>query len=130
MHSSWRKFYWWAGVLCLMVGCAQRRDFSQTLRVNLSPRGTPQILTAYQPWFGKPNHLNVGYSSQDPRVLAEQIEKAKNLGITGFVVNWYGRRDPFEDESYRRLQEVASQRIPLKGVPAVRPPVVPKVKGS
>jgi len=93
-----------------MVGCAQRRDFSQTLRVNLSPRGTPQILAAYQPWFGKPNHLNVGYSSQDPTVLAEQIEKAKNLGITGFVVNWYGRRDPFEDESYRRLQEMAAQR--------------------
>ncbi|HMC31866.1 MAG TPA: endo-1,3-alpha-glucanase family glycosylhydrolase [Candidatus Angelobacter sp.] len=96
-------------VLCLIAGCAQRRDIAQTLRVNLSPRGTPQILAAYQPWFGKPNHLNVGYSSQDPRVLAEQIEKAKNLGITGFVVNWYGRRDPFEDESYRRLQEVASQ---------------------
>jgi len=109
MHSSLGKSYWLVAVLCLIAGCAQRRDIAQTLRVNLSPRGTPQILAAYQPWFGKPNHLNVGYSSQDPRVLAEQIEKAKNLGITGFVVNWYGRRDPFEDESYRRLQEVASQ---------------------
>jgi len=99
MHSSLGKSYWLVAVLCLIVGCAQRRDIAQTLRVNLSPRGTPQILAAYQPWFGKPNHLNVGYSSQDPRVLAEQIEKAKNLGITGFVVNWYGRRDPFEDES-------------------------------
>jgi len=109
MHSSLGKSYWLVAVLCLMVGCAQRRDIAQTLRVNFSPRGTPQILAAYQPWFGKPNHINVGYSSQDPAVLAGQIEKAKNLGITGFVVNWYGRRDPFEDESYRRLQEVASQ---------------------
>ena len=109
MHSSLGKSYWLVAVLCLIAGCAQRRDIAQTLRVNLSPRGTPQILAAYQPWFGKPNHLNVGYSSQDTAVLAEQIEKAKNLGIAGFVVNWYGRRDPFEDESYRRLQEVASQ---------------------
>ena len=109
MHSSLGKSYWLVAVLCLIAGCAQRRDIAQTLRVNFSPRGTPQILAAYQPWFGKPNHINVGYSSQDPAVLAGQIEKAKNLGISGFVVNWYGRRDPFEDESYRRLQEVASQ---------------------
>src|SRR5947209_20283812 len=98
MHSSWRKFYWWAGVLCLMVGCAQRRDFSQTLRVNLSPRGTPQILAAYQPWFGKPNHVNVGYSSQDPRVLPGHIEEAKDRGTLGFVANWYALRDRFEAE--------------------------------
>lgn len=52
--------------------------------------------------------MNVGYSTQDPKVLGDQIVKAKNLGIAGFVVNWYGPRKPFEDQSYRLLQTAAA----------------------
>ena len=94
-----------------LAGCAQKRDIHKTLRTSLvaTPAQQPQILAAYQPWFGKPSHINVGYSSHDRVVLERQIEQAKSLGITGFVVNWYGPGKDFEDRSYAMLQQLASQ---------------------
>jgi hypothetical protein len=74
--------------------------------------GLPQpthILADYQPWFGDPDHINVGYSTQDPAVLHKQIEKAKALGIYAFAVDWYGERRPFEDRSYALLEQIAAQ---------------------
>lgn len=68
------------------------------------------MLAAYQAWFGAPGHIDVGYNSLDPGVLANQIEKAKQLGIQGFVVNWYGSHGSnsrFEDRSYSTLQHLA-----------------------
>jgi hypothetical protein len=71
--------------------------------------GAPRILADYQPWFGDPEHMNVGYSTQDPAVLHKQIQKAKSMGIYAFAVDWYGERLPFEDRSYALLQEVANE---------------------
>ncbi len=51
----------------------------------------------------------MGYSSHDRSVLERQIRDAKQLGISGFVVNWYGRQHPFEDSSYALLQEIADE---------------------
>lgn len=73
-----------------------------------APSGSPKVLAAYQPWFGSPVHMNVGYSSHDPKILGEQISKAKSLGISAFVVNWYGPRKRFENESYSLLQQAAA----------------------
>ncbi|HZR28298.1 MAG TPA: hypothetical protein VFA71_05920 [Terriglobales bacterium] len=96
-------------VLLFLAGCAEKRDYQQTLRSNFAaPSSNPQVLAAYQPWFGESSHINVGYSSQDPVVLQQQIEKARNLGISGFVVNWYGPAKPFEDHAYSLLQQAAS----------------------
>ncbi len=95
--------------LLFLAGCAEKRDYQQTLRSNFAaPSSNPQVLAAYQPWFGESSHMNVGYSSQDPVVLRQQIEKARNLGISGFVVNWYGPAKSFEDHAYSLLQQVAS----------------------
>lgn len=68
------------------------------------------LLAAYQPWFGRPGHIDVGYSTLDRVVLMNQITKAQELGIGGFVVNWYGPRKDFEDRSYALLQQVAAER--------------------
>src|SRR6266568_495294 len=101
---------WGALLLSLLTGCAERRDYQQTLRSNfVAPSSHPQVLAAYQPWFGNSSHVNVGYSSQDPVVLQQQIEKAKNLGISGFVVNWYGPSKEFEDHAYSLLQQAAAR---------------------
>ncbi len=103
-----------AGILvptCLLLalsGCA-KPDLHQSLRRFQSPQAVPMLLAAYQPWFGRPGHINVGYSSQDATVLEKQIAAAKNLGIDAFVVNWYGARKEYEDQSYALLQRVASQ---------------------
>jgi len=70
---------------------------------------TSRILADYQPWFGDPQHIKIGYSTMDPAVLRKQIEKAKQMGIYGFAVDWYGDRRPFEDRSYALLQQVAAE---------------------
>ncbi len=69
----------------------------------------PKTLAVYEPWFGDPKHINVGYSTQDPAVLKEQIEKAKSMGIYGFAVDWYGDRQPFLDRSYALMQKIAAE---------------------
>jgi hypothetical protein len=97
-------------VVALLAGCSEHRTVSQEMRNNLSElRGNPEILAAYQAWFGKPGHINVGYSSLDPAELTNQIQKAKDLGIAAFVVNWYGEGSQFEDRSYALLQQLAAQ---------------------
>lgn len=102
-----------AALLCLIAACSHKAalDLHSQLRENLrSPESNePVLLAAYQPWFGRGNHLNVGYSSQDPAVLQRQINEARELGISGFVVNWYGPRHDYEDRAYSALQNVAAQ---------------------
>lgn len=70
----------------------------------------PKILALYEPWFGHPKHISVGYSSHDPVVLRKQIHQAKAMGISGFVVDWYGDREPFIDRSYALMQTIAAQQ--------------------
>ena len=52
----------------------------------------------------------MGYSSQDPAVIRKQIDQAKALGISGFVVDWYGDREPFIDRSYALIQTIAAEK--------------------
>ncbi len=66
------------------------------------------MLAAYQPWFGNPSHIDVGYSSHDPNVLRSQISRAREMNISGFVVNWYGPRKEFNDRSFALLEKAAA----------------------
>ena len=70
-----------------------------------APGNSPMLLAIYQPWWGNHEHINVGYSCHDPGVLRQQIAKARELNIGGFVVNWYGPRKEYEDETYGLLQQ-------------------------
>jgi hypothetical protein len=98
-----------AGVVFLLTsGCSRtsvRHQLEQVRTVDKSPK----VVADYQPWFGDPQHMNVGYSTQDPVVLRRQIQKAKELGIYAFAVDWYGDRRPFLDRSYAVLQRVAAE---------------------
>jgi hypothetical protein len=95
--------------MTLAVAGCHKADLHQTLRQNFQPpAGGPVMLAAYQPWFGKSSHINVGYSTQDVVTLDKQIAQAKNLGIEGFVVNWYGPEKDFENRSYAMLQRAAA----------------------
>lgn len=100
-------------LIAFFIGCNHKTalDLHSQLRSNLRPpqSNEPILLAAYQPWFGRSNHIKVGYSSQDPNVIHRQIREAQDLGISGFVVNWYGPRDEFEDKAYALLQNAAAQ---------------------
>ena len=90
--------------------CSQT-NVNRILRENRPRNTTPtKVLAVYEPWFGHPRHIDVGYSSQDPVTIKKQIEEAKKLGITGFVIDWYGDREPFLDKSYALLQSIAVEQ--------------------
>lgn len=96
-------------VFLLPHGCTNQ-EARQAARLRRSVAGTQsQVLALYEPWFGHPRHMSVGYSSHDPEVIRKQIHQAKALGITGFVVDWYGDREPFIDQSYALMQTIAAK---------------------
>ncbi len=81
----------------------------QTLKQNLRPaEGAPIVLAVYEPWFGDNDHIDVGYSSHDRVVLSNQIDKAQGLGISSFVVDWYGPRKEFLDQTFALMQQTAA----------------------
>ncbi len=96
-------------LLFFFHGCSRSGTGKGIAEVHRAPGSTPQYLAVYEAWFGHPQHISVGYSSQDPIVLHEQIKQAKAMGISGFVVDWYGYRQPFIDRSYALMQAAAAQ---------------------
>jgi len=101
-----------AAIVCLMLlqGCSHT-GLRQALRQNVpATEGKPRLLAVYEPWFGHPQHISVGYSSQDPVTIRKQMDEAKGLGISAFVVDWYGSREPFIDRSYALIQVAAAEK--------------------
>src|SRR5438270_6042876 len=68
-------------------GCNHATPRNLALKDIPTTTGSPKTLADYQPWFGDPSHIAVGYNSQDPNVLRKQIESARNMGIYAFVVD-------------------------------------------
>src|SRR6476619_177326 len=94
----------------LTTGCAAKIKPRDSLAAQgRAPEGSPRLLAIYQPWFGQKAHIDVGYSCHDPNVLRQQIARARDLNISGFVVNWYGPRKEFEDQSFALMQQAASE---------------------
>jgi hypothetical protein len=91
-------------------GCNRANSKPVALKDLPNTPGSPKVLADYQPWFGDPNHIDVGYNSQDPNVLRKQIESARNVGIYAFAVDWYGARQPFLDRSTALLQRIAAEQ--------------------
>jgi hypothetical protein len=98
-------------IACFMIvsGCTTP-GLRRSLRQNgQAPSSSPQLLAVYMPWFGDHSHIDVGYSSQDPGVLRKQIQQAHRMGISGFVVDWYGESRPYSDHNFALMQEAASE---------------------
>ncbi len=103
----------WACVLIASYApnaCTHANARNITLKEVPTLPGNPKVLADYQPWFGDPDHIDVGYSTLDPNVLRKQIESARNMGIYAFAVDWYGPRRPFLDRSTALLQRIASEQ--------------------
>lgn len=93
----------------LLHGClGSGADHIQPLRYKATG-SSPEVLAVYEAWFGHPRHISIGYSSHDPAVVDRQIHQAQGMGISGFVVDWYGSREPFIDQSYALMQAEAAK---------------------
>src|SRR6266496_4202970 len=100
--------------LLLFQGCTHvnsDRVLQESLpAMQASTQNMTRMLAVYEPWFGHPSHISVGYSSNDPETLRRQIDQAKTLGISGFIVDWYGHREPLLDRSYGLLQSISGEK--------------------
>jgi hypothetical protein len=90
-----------------MAGCQQHDSHRLLQTQQQAPDKATTVLAVYEAWFGDPDHIKIGYSTQDVVVVEKQMEQAKNMGISGFVVDWYGPRKGFIDTSYAHMQQVA-----------------------
>lgn len=96
-------------ILLFLHGCSDDPSTSPAHLRYQAQGGSPEVIALYEAWFGHPKHISVGYSSQDPAEIATQIEHAKSRGISAFVVDWYGDREPFIDRSYALMQTSAAK---------------------
>ncbi len=98
-------------IACFVIasGCTAPSARSSLRQNAMAPGQAPKLLAVYMPWFGDHTHIDVGYSSQDPGVLKEQIQQARKRGISAFVVDWYGESRPYSDHNFGMLQEVAGE---------------------
>jgi hypothetical protein len=95
-------------LLLLFHGCSSP---SQPVQLKYKAAGpAPELLAVYEAWFGEPGHISVGYSSHDSDKIGSQIDVARQMGISAFVVDWYGDRDVWVDQSYALVQKLAAKR--------------------
>ncbi len=91
-------------------GCAAAGSLPPVQLKHKATGQSPEVLAVYEAWFGHPSHIKIDYESNNPAVIKKQIHAAKAMGISGFVVDWYGDREPFIDESYARMQAIAGKQ--------------------
>jgi PKD repeat protein len=60
------------------------------IRSLLYPGSTTKIYAAVMPWFGRTDHMQVGYNSSDPGKISDQVSDMVSRGIQGAVIPWYG----------------------------------------
>ena len=48
------------------------------------------VYAQFQPWFGQSSHINVGYNSDNPTQVQNQVTDMVSRGISGAIVDWYG----------------------------------------
>lgn len=97
--------------LCLFLLHGSTRPQSEMPPLKYRATGSaPEIIALYEAWFGFSKHISIGYSSHDPKVIKDQIHRARGAGISAFVVDWYGDREPFIDESYALIQKSAAKQ--------------------
>ena len=98
-------------IVCFMVstGCTTSGNHVSLQQNFQAPNSWPKLIAVYMPWFGNRVHMDVGYESSDPAVLRKQIEQARRMSISAFVVDWYGPRDAFADHNFALLQEAAEE---------------------
>jgi hypothetical protein len=67
---------------------------------------TTKVYAHLMLWFGRSNHMNVGYSSADAAQVKRQIHDMISRGINGVIIDWYGPNN-FIDQATRAVMTEA-----------------------
>jgi hypothetical protein len=71
----------------------------------LYPGSTTKIFAHLVLWFGRSDHMNVGYSSTDPLQVKRQITEMISRGIDGVVMVWYGPNNSIDRAAQLVMKE-------------------------
>jgi PKD repeat protein len=86
-------------------------NVSKLATTNLLYSGaTTAIYAQFQAWFGQPSHINVGYNSDDPTQVHNQVTDMLSRGISGAIVDWYGPDAAVENGTTLLLKTEAQSR--------------------
>jgi len=76
------------------------------------PALSPVVLAEYQAWHGLvPTHTNPPYVSTDTIVISRHIALAQAMGISGFVVDWYGPPAGLSNDTDRAFIDQATAEL-------------------
>lgn len=93
--------------------------FVPAARAEPAPEPQRVLLAFYYAWFD-PDSFGPGrtsdvpiepYNSDDPAVIAHQIEQARAAGIDGFIVSWLGPGNRTDTNLARVLEQAASRNF-------------------
>jgi PKD repeat protein len=73
----------------------------------LYPGATTPIYTNIMYWFGKSNHIPVGYNSGDLEQVRKQVDDHLSRGLNGTIVDWYGTGHPLDNDATIAMMKYA-----------------------
>ena len=92
-------------------GNAGASNISKVPIRNLLYAGSATKIYAHlMPWFGGANHMNVGYSSDDPAQVKKQVDDMLSRGIQGTIIDWYGPNFATENTTTQLMVQEAQSR--------------------
>lgn len=75
---------------------------------SLLPAGSnTKMYVTLMGWFGKPDHMDVGYRSDDAAQIHNQVEDMISRGIQGAIMPWYGQANTVIDTATQLLRNEA-----------------------
>lgn len=81
-----------------------------SIRSLLYAGSATKIYAHLMPWFGGANHMNVGYSSDDPTQVKKQVDDMLSRGIQGTIIDWYGPNFTTENTTTQLMVQEAQSR--------------------
>ena len=95
----------------LSNGDAAPGNVSKLPTANLLYSGaTTAVYAHFMPWFGQSSHINVGYNSDDPTQVHNQVTDMLSRGISGAIVDWYGPDAAVENNTTLLMMAEAESR--------------------
>ncbi|MGH9502888.1 MAG: PKD domain-containing protein [Terriglobales bacterium] len=80
------------------------------LRSLLYSGSNTKIYVTWLGWFGKPDHMNVGYNSNSADQVHRQVDDMMSRGVQGAIAAWYGSANTVIDASTMLLRNEAESR--------------------
>ena len=75
---------------------------------SLLPGGSnTKMYVTWLGWFGRPDHMSVGYNSGDSGQIHRQVEDMISRGLQGAIAAWYGAANTSIDTATRQLKSEA-----------------------